>query len=204
MQKFYETPQQSARLLATLVMLLLAPLSMLTFAQSPCSSPVARQTTNAKSTNADVSDDIALMITNLLNDGSQAAWTLEAGATFTENTDGTARIQGTANQSGSYATARRMTVDLTLGGKSFSPDANGAFNPTSVPTTGWYYFTTVAGSLTGLDALAGGQLTVFGQNTRAFQVGMGANQQGTDEDKIANGASGSFAWQVVTQPTNGV
>ena len=202
MQNFYATSQQSTRLFATLILFLLAPLSMLTFGQSPCSSSVERQVTNAKSTNSDILDDIALTMNNLLNDGSQAAWQLESGATFTENTDRTVHIQGIVNQSGNYATPRRMALSITLAGKSFSPNANGAYNQTGVLTDGWYYFTSFRGTLTGLNALVGGQLSLSLHNPYAFQVGIGANQAVGAEDQIANGANGSFEWAVVSQPTN--
>ena len=125
---------------------------------------------NAKSTNTNIYDDIAVAMTDLLNDGSQTAWLLEAGATFTENTDGTAHLQGTVKQFGDYTTTRRMALDLTLSGKSYSPDASGPYNQTGVSTDGWYYYTSLSGSFTGLDALAGWQIG-FGYSHAPFPSG---------------------------------
>ena len=173
---------------------------MFTFGQSPCASPVERQATNAKSTNTDISDDIAILLENLLNDGSQAAWTLEGGATFTENIDGTTHLQGTITQSGNYLPSRRMALDIIFDGKSFAPDINGPFNQTGVPTDSWSYYTSLTGTLTGLDELAGGELSLV-SHTRPFQVGIGANQSINAEDQVANGAEGEFEWTIVTQPT---
>ena len=201
MDKLYSCTQQGRTLLLAIVMLLLAPLSMLTFGQSPCSSPVTRQATNGKSTNTNIYDDITLAMTNLLGEGTEAAWVMESGGTFTENPDGTARFQGTVKQFGDYPTPRRMTMDVLLGGKSYSPDASGPYNQTGVPTSGWYYYYTLSGSFTGLDALAGGKLSL-NIHMHPFQVGIGANQLFNAEDQVSNGAGGWFDWTVVTQPTD--
>ena len=201
MDKLYSCTQQGRTLLLTIVMLLLTPLSMLTFGQSPCSSSVTRQATNGKSTNTNIYDDITLAMTNLLGEGTEAAWVMEGGATFTENPDGTARFQGTVKQFGDYPTPRRMTMDVLLGGKSYSPDASGPYNQTGVPTSGWYYYYTLSGSFTGLDALAGGKLSL-NIHMHPFQVGIGANQLFNAEDQVSNGAGGWFDWTIVSQPTD--
>jgi hypothetical protein len=201
MDKLYSCTGQGRTLLFTLVMLLLTSLSMQSFAQSSCLSPVVRQATSGKSTNTNVYDDIAIAMTKLLGDGTEAAWVMESGGTFTENPDGTARFVGVVKQFGDYAVPRRLALDILLGGKSFSPDATGPYNQTGVATSGWYYYYTLSGSMTGLDALAGGKLNLA-IHMHPFQVGIGANQLFNAEDQVSNGAGGWFEWTVATQPTN--
>ncbi len=201
MDKLYSCYQQRRALLLTLVILLIAPLSMQNFAQSPCTSSITRQATNGKSTNTNIYDDITLAMTNLLGNGTEAAWVMEVGGTFTENPDGTARFQGTVKQFGDYAAPRRMVMDITLGGKSYTPGSGGPYNETGVSTTGWYYYYSLTGSLTGLDELAGGKLSLA-IHQHPFQVGIGANQLFSAEDQVTNGAGGWFEWTVVSQPTS--
>ena len=201
MNNLYACTQQGRTLLTTILMLVLTPLSILTFGQSPCTSPVIREATNAKSTNSNVYDDITIAMTNLLGVGTEAAWVMEPGGTFTENPDGTARFQGTVKQFGDNVPPRRMAMDIMLGGKSYSPDVSGPYNQTGVSTAGWYYYYTLSGSLTGLDALDGGKLSLA-IHMHPFQVGIGANQMFNSEDQVANGAGGWFEWTVVTQPTD--
>ena len=109
---------------------MIAPLSMQCFGQSPCTASITRQATNGKSTNTNIYDDITLAMTNLLGAGTEAAWVMEAGGTFTENPDGTARFQGTVKQFGDYTAPRRMAMDITLGGKSYTPGSGGPYNET--------------------------------------------------------------------------
>ncbi len=201
MNKLYSCHLQGRALLFTLLMLMIAPLSMHSFGQSPCTAPITRQATNGKSTNTNIYDDITLAMTNLLGDGTEAAWVMEAGGTFTENPDGTARFQGTVKQFGDYTTSRRLVVDFLLSGKSYTPGAVGSYNETGVPTAGWYYYNSLSGTMTGLDALAGGQLSLA-INMHPFQVGIGANQLFSAEDQVSNGAGGWFTWTVVSQPTD--
>ena len=201
MDKLYSCHLQGRTLLFTLLMLMIAPLSMQSFGQSPCTASITRQATNGKSTNTNIYDDITLAMTNLLGNGSEAAWVIEPGATFTENPDGTARFQGTVKQFGDYAAPRRMAMDVQLGGKSYTPGAAGPYNPNGVSTAGWYYYYSLTGSFTGLDALAGGQLSIA-IHEHPFQVGIGANQLPSAEDMLLNGAGGWFEWTVVSQPTD--
>ncbi|MBL7814374.1 MAG: RICIN domain-containing protein [Saprospiraceae bacterium] len=201
MDKLYTCAKQGRTLLFTIVLLLITPLSILTFGQSPCSSPVTRQATNGKATNTNIYDDIAIAMTNLLGDGTEAAWVMEGTGTFIENPDGTARFQCVVKQFGDYSTPRRLAVDITLTGKSYSPDASGPYNQTGVSTDSWYYYYGLSGSLKGLDALAGGELSLK-IHMHPFQVGIGANQLFNTEDQTSNGAGGWFEWTVVAQPDN--
>ena len=202
MNKLYTRTGQARALLFALFMGLIAPLSMQSFAQSPCSAPVVRVATNGKSTNTNIYDDITLLMTNLLGTGTEGAWVMEAGGTFTENPDGTARFVGNVKQFGDYTTPRRMALDMLIGGRTFTPDAMGPYNQTGVDASGWSYYRTMTGTLTGLDALVGGKLNVAINSMHSFQVGVGANQLFSPEDQGANGAGGWFTWTIVTQPTN--
>jgi phage tail protein X len=201
MNKLYSCHLQGRTLLLTLLMLLIAPLSMQTVAQSPCTSSITRQATNGKSTNTNIFDDITLAMTNLLGEGTEAAWVLEGVGTFTEYPDGTARFKGTVKQFGDYSIPRRLAIDIALGHKSYTPGSGGPYNETGVSPTGWYYYYSLSGTLTGLDALAGGQLSLA-LHQHPFQVGIGANQLFNAEDQVTNGAGGWFEWTVVSQPTN--
>lgn len=159
---------------------------------------------NAKSTNTNLFDDIGVIMTNVLNDNSETGWLFEDGATFIENLDGTAQIKGTIKQFGDYSQIRRFEVDLTLSGQTFTPPPGSPYNKTDVPTEGWYYYTSISGTFTGLDGIAGGKLGIV-LHMKAFQAGIGANQiQDEPLDKITNGASGWFEWTVLQQPTTGI
>ncbi len=161
-----------------------------------------RSLTNAKSTNANKWDDIGAVMSNLLTGPSDASWLFEAGATFQENGDGTAKVTGTLKLFGDATPARRFDVVLNLTGRTYTTPAGGAYNNTGVPTTSWYYYPNFTGMLTGKDALAGSQLSVA-LFMHAFQVGIGANQIfDSQEDHTANGGTSWFSWKIVSQPTD--
>ena len=169
--------------------------------QNACSPAIIREAYNVKSTNDNLFDDHMLAMTNFLNDGSETTWVLESGAHFTENSDGTAVFQGIVKQFGDYAQIRRMSINLTFSGKTYTAPPMSPYNQTGVPTDGWYYYPTISGSFDGLDGLAGGKLDIT-IHSKAFQVGIGANQiPDSDLDKVAFGAGGWFEWTVISQPT---
>ena len=201
MNNLYQNPR-GQWLGALIALLFLLPLSMSSLAaQQPC-VVVQRNATNAKSTNTNAYDDIAVAMLGLLSDGSETAWVLESGGTFTEFSDGTAVLQGTLKQFGDLVPRRRLAVNLTFGGQTFTPPVGSPYNLTAVKTDDWSYYTSISGTFTGLDALAGGQLNIA-LHMHAFQVGTGANQvQDSAPDLTANGATGWFEWTVVSQPTD--
>ncbi|NJN33807.1 MAG: HYR domain-containing protein, partial [Saprospiraceae bacterium] len=179
------------------------PLSILvnssTLAQNPC-KPITRNVTNAKSTNLNVFDDIGVVMTNFLNDQSQAGWLFEQGTTFTENGDGTATLKGSIKQFGDYAAPRRFKVNVILRGQTFRTPEGSPYNKTDVSTDTWYYYPTFEGELTGLDALEGGKITI-GRYAKAAQIGIGANQIPDETlDQNANGAAFWFTWSIIAQP----
>ncbi len=173
-------------------------------AQTSSCQPIERAVYNAKSTNTNLFDDIGVIMTKVLNDNSETGWLFEAGTTFTENNDGSANLKGTIKQFGDYTQVRRFAVDLTLKGQTFTPPPGSPFNKTNVPTEGWYYYTSIEGTFTGLDGIAGGKLGIV-LHMKAFQAGIGANQlQDEILDQTANGGSGWFEWTVLNQPTTGI
>ncbi len=179
------------------------PLSILVnssiLAQNPC-QPITRSVTNAKSTNSNVFDDIGVVMTNFLNDQSQAGWLFENGATFTENGDGTATLKGSIKQFGDYAAPRRFKVNVILRGQTFRTPEGSPYNKTDVSTNSWYYYPTFEGELTGLDALEGGKVTIS-RYAKAAQIGIGANQIPDETlDQKANGSAFWFTWNIISQP----
>jgi Ricin-type beta-trefoil lectin domain-like/HYR domain/SdrD B-like domain/Secretion system C-terminal sorting domain len=173
-------------------------------AQTSSCQPIERAVYNAKSTNTNLFDDIGVIMTNVLNDNSETGWLFEAGTTFTENNDGSANLKGTIKQFGDYTQVRRFTVDLTLKGQTFTPPPGSPYNKTGVSTEGWYYYTSIEGTFTGLDGIAGGKLGIV-LHMKAFQAGIGANQlQDEILDQTANGGSGWFEWTVLNQPSTGI
>ena len=187
-------------------LLFLLPLSITSLLAQNCNpAAISRTATNAKSTNTNIYDDIAFVMTNLLGAGTEGAWVLETGATFVENGDRTATFTGVIKQFGDYTSPRRFSINLTFTGQTFTAPMGSPYNNTAVPEADWYYYTAMTGTLTGLDGLAGGVLNLNLNNMHAFQVGTGANQiPDSDLDKVANGAVGWIEWSVTSQPTTGL
>ena len=114
-----------------------------------------------------------------------------------EFTDGTARLTGLLVNT--HRSDVRLFVDVTLGGRtqqapSGSPKANLCGN--GGQTSGYYYYTTLTGQLTGTEHLAGGQIQVNRMGP-AFQVGIGANIN----EPTQFGASGWMSYTILSQPT---
>lgn len=205
MNNAYSTTQQAAKFLLAFLFFLL-PLSTASLLAQNCNpAAITRTASNAKSTNTNIYDDIAFVMTNLLGTGTEASWVLETGGSFVENGDRTATFTGVIKQFGDYSAPRRLQINLTFAGQTFTAPVGSPFNNTGVPETGWYYYTSMTGTLTGLDGLAGGVLNMNLNNMHAFQVGIGANQiPDSDPDKISNGAVGWIEWTVASQPTTGL
>ena len=143
-------------------------------------------------------DAIGIAMKNFFQDGGSATWRFEPGATFVENTDGTARLKGVI----AYYDKpnRRFDIDITFIGRTFIPPAGSpVLINTSPSTVGWYYYDWGTATLTGLGDLAGAKLNLF-KRGKSFQVGVGAADQVVDAGKF--GASGWFSWSIVSQPTN--
>ncbi len=126
-------------------------------------------------------------------------YTLENGS-FKEFEDGTAQFTGTLTNVDNSAYQFDIEVDLT--GRTFSPPAGSpkeSFCDINEDASDWYYYTTSDGTLTGLNELAGAEISIsrFGE---AFQIGKGANPtDGTN----AFAASGWLSAEVLSQPDNG-
>ncbi len=161
-----------------------------------------RNVTNSKSLNSNQWDDVGVALSGLFSNNSNSSWLFAPGTTFVENTDGTARLTGTLNVFGYPSPNQAFAVDITFIGQTYTPPTGSPENRTGVPTTGWYYYHWGTAKLTGLGDLAGGVLTLT-EHTKAFQLGIGANQAPEATDMTANGASGWFEWTIVSQPTTG-
>ncbi len=116
--------------------------------------------------------------------------------------DGSATIVGTVASAANASQAFELV--LTLAGRTTTPpegspildldpaayaDAGG-----TVDSTTWSYFTVAGGSLLGIDAFAGGELTLS-QGPTAIQIGVGANGLNTED-----GVSGSLSFEVTASP----
>jgi hypothetical protein len=129
---------------------------------------------------------------------SDRTYEFDAGATFTQNDDGTAVLVGTATLDGS----KGYFVEVNFGGRtSIAPSGSPkedfcAWDP---DTSSYYYYTAISGTLSGLPgtSLAGAVVTLTRRGP-AFQVGVGANLQ-----EHVLGASGWFDWELVSQATGG-
>jgi len=126
---------------------------------------------------------------------------------WTENPDGTARLQGLLRRQNDYAD--RWLCDLQCAGRvdpghpahppSGSPVLQllqGAYAPQGGPIdpAAWRYYTFATGTLVGDGGNAGGRIALA--NSGAVQVGLGAAQ-----GNLFFGAMGSFTPTVVSQPT---
>ena len=143
-------------------------------------------------------DAIGVVLKNFFQDGGSATWRFEPGATFVENTDGTARLRGVI----AYydKPTRRFDIDITFIGQTYTPPMGSpVLMNTSPSTVGWYYYDWGTATLTGLGDLAGAKLNLS-KRGKAFQVGIGAADQVVDVGKF--GGTGWFAWSIVSQPTN--
>ncbi len=153
-------------------------------------------------------DDQAFVMQNLYSNiavGGNDGWFFKSGATFTENTDGTALLTGTIQQ---YSDLNRsFDVSIQFTGRTWDPTTLPApviaspENRLGVSTSGWYYYTWGAATLTGHGSLEGGKLSL-NLHHKALQVGMGGDQFAPDISKLS--ASGWFSWTVVSQPTGGI
>jgi hypothetical protein len=159
--------------------------------------PANRQLFNAKAETQ--YDAIGAALKNLLSDNTNAAWVWESGATFVENSDGTARLQGIL-RSFQYPTTHRLQVDVAFTGRTFvAPAGSPVLMNTAPSINGWYYYQWGAASMTGLNNLAGARINLT-QRGKALQIGVGGADQAQDIAKL--GGSGWFTWTIVSQPTN--
>lgn len=181
---------------ATLLLLLgfLGPLSM----SAQC---ITRTVTDCKISTAN--DAIGWAMKDFFQDGSTPTWNWEAGASWSECADGTATLTGVIRH---YAnpTSRRFQVSINFSNRSctlptgMTPETNNL--PTGTSTANWYYQTLTSGTLTGLNDLAGAQLTLR-QHMMPSQIGIGGANQVVDAANL--GLTGWFEWTVITQPSNG-
>jgi hypothetical protein len=159
--------------------------------------PANRQLFNAKAETQ--YDAIGAALKNLLSDNTNAAWVWESGASFVENSDGTARLQGIL-RSFQYPTTHHLQVDIAFTGRTFvAPSGSPVLMNTAPSTNGWYYYQWGAASMTGLNNLAGARINLT-QRGKALQIGVGGADQAQDIAKL--GGSGWFTWTIVSQPTN--
>jgi hypothetical protein len=127
---------------------------------------------------------------------------------WTENTNGTANLQGLLRRQNDYSD--QWQCDLQLGGRldpgnPLHPPAPGpdlqlaaaayANQGGPIDPATWRYYTQATGTLTGLGANAGGLLQLTA--TRSVQVGLGAGQ-----GNLYFGAMARLAAAITTQPTS--
>lgn len=122
-------------------------------------------------------------------------WT---NVSFTEYSDGTARVVGTAKNIDDPSI--EFYVDATYSGKTFtapegSPKAHSCQNP---DPSQYYYYTQLEGTVSGRNAVSGAVIKIerYGES---FQIGPGAN---VIANSLDFSASGWFEHTVIRQPTN--
>ncbi len=126
-------------------------------------------------------------------------------ASWTENSDGTARLLGQAIDRNDPA--KTFDIDIIFSGRT---DAVGAGSPKKellpnayvdgggpIDPATWHYYTSLSGTLTGGGDFDGAVITVV-RTGPAFQVGYGANNKNAN-----NGASGWLECNILSQPTSG-
>jgi len=103
-----------------------------------------------------------------------------------EYTDGTASLTGTAVNINNNSDV--MTIDASFSGKTSSPPSGSPkyHNCYSASTSGWYYYTSLSGTIT---SSLNGNVMSLTRNGPSFQVGHGAN---VTSNSLAFGASGWF------------
>lgn len=157
--------------------------------------------------------EFALYICTADHDCSPGALTPDLGvdfvfdpeASWTEFSDGTARLLGTAVDRNDPL--KTFDVDIIFSGRT---DAVGAGSPKKellpnayadnggpIDPSTWHYYTSLSGTLTGSGSYDGAVITVVREGP-AFQVGYGANNKNTN-----NGASGWLECSILSQPTSG-
>lgn len=177
----------------------------LLFSSLPALATAGGQTCAAESYNhphlAKFSDGHALWLPGI---GTDFVFVSGPGS-FTEDSDGTARLFGTV-RSASHPT-KGFEVDVTLTGRASTPPPgspkkelkSAAYVESGGPvdTSTWHYYTGLMGTLTGIDSYDGASidLTLTGA---AFQVGEGANGK-----NLLFGAASWFDWDVTAQPSTG-
>ena len=120
-------------------------------------------------------------------------------STFVENADGTANFDGTIHNNSNPDI--QFNFSATLSGRTFvppagSPKAHTCLNENS---NGWYYYTSISGTLTGVGQMWGAELS-FTDMGPAFQVGNGAN---VTSNNLNFGASGWLDINIVSQAVFG-
>ena len=116
---------------------------------------------------------------------------------FKEFDDGTATFTARAtNRSNSSV---KFDISVNLSGRTSTPPAGSpkGTNCYNINTGDWYYYTNLSGTLTGLNDVAGGVISIALDNNIAFQVGTGANLN--DENRF--GASSWLSYTVVSDPS---
>ncbi|MEM7573929.1 MAG: GEVED domain-containing protein, partial [Bacteroidota bacterium] len=126
-------------------------------------------------------------------------WTVVGANSFEEFANGSAILQLTVRNA--QNTNLRMRFDVLLTGRTQSPPPMSPKTDLCVNTVGqdWYYYPSFSGTVTGLNGLAGMELSVQGSGP-ALQVGTGANLK-------ENNAFGFASWMqyaVLSQANSGV
>ncbi|HMR89240.1 MAG TPA: hypothetical protein PKD51_13860, partial [Saprospiraceae bacterium] len=124
---------------------------------------------------------------------NQKYWRIISGGTFKEYCDGSAhmnmRVQNLRDAN------YKLDISIIFKGRTNSPPSGSPFFDGCVNNApDWYYYTSMRGTLVGVDGLAGGVVT-FTRKGPAFQIGTGASQYGYNY-----GASGWLDYTIISHP----
>ncbi len=148
---------------------------------------VTRNVTNnmLRNSNCSMANTAYGMWLNVNYPGTTSPYYSFSNATFVENADGTATLTAEATNVQNHNV--KFTVSANFCGRTFSAPAGSPKAPCySYNSNGWYYYTTICGTLTGTNAAAGTVIQIT-RRGEAFQVGTGANL-----NENVFGASGWF------------
>ena len=183
------------------LLLVLTPLSIFA-APRATMPPVTCLTRTVANCKAGTLDEIGWAMKNFFQDGSTATWNFEAGAVWTECSDGTAKLTGVIAHYGNATRRFQVTVNFSQRSctlpQGMTPETNNL--PAGTSIANWYYYVLSSGTLIGLDQLAGASLTLQ-QHMMPSQAGVGGSNQAADATKL--GLTGWFQWTIVSQPSNG-
>jgi hypothetical protein len=158
--------------------------------------PVTRTVSNAKSDTPN--DAIGVILKDFISSGG-AGWLFEQGATFTENADGSADLQGILVQ---YPLPSNFKFDLNvhfINRTTTAPAGSPVLLNTTPNIQNWVYFDWGTATMKGMGELEGALVNLT-KRGKAAQIGIGGNDQLPDVNKL--GMSAWFNWEIVSQPVN--
>jgi protocatechuate 3,4-dioxygenase beta subunit len=136
---------------------------------------------------------------NCLSNNDSDFYKIVSGGEFKEYCDGTASLEMVVESINN--TNQRFSINVVYSGRTFtapagSPHVEGCTSSTS---SNWYYYTSMRGTMVGLNDYAGAVIS-FREKMSAFQLGSNASLYQASNGQF--GASGWLDYTIISQPTN--